>query len=63
MEIFDAVSSAILARWVDYQEARDYGYARWSTRVSNTADAKDIIRRWTKRLEKGFKNMREGTTP
>lgn len=63
LEIFDAVSSAILARWVDYQQARDYGYGRWANRVSNTAEAKDIIRRWTKRLEKGFENIREGKTP
>ena len=63
MEIFDGVSSAILARWVDFQQAPDYGYARWATRVSNTADAKTMISRWTKRLEKGFENIREGTTP
>jgi hypothetical protein len=62
LEIFDAVSGAILARWVDYEEAPDYGYARWATRGTNKADAKAIIRRWTKRLEKGFENVREGKT-
>ena len=63
MEIFDAVSGSILARWVDYQQAPDYGYAQWANRVTNTSEAKSIIRRWTKRLEEGFDNIREGKTP
>jgi hypothetical protein len=46
LEVYDAVSGEILARIVDNEVIGDRGYANWSNRVSNRADAKHSIRKW-----------------
>ncbi len=46
LEVYDAVSGQILARIVDNEVIGDRGYANWSNRVSNRADAKRSIRKW-----------------
>jgi len=54
LEIYDSVSGEILARVIDAQGGRDHGYYQWSTRVSNNADARRIIRSWAKKLRAKF---------
>lgn len=46
LEVYDAVSGEILARIIDNEVVGDRGYANWSNRVSNRADAKRTIRKW-----------------
>jgi hypothetical protein len=47
MEFIDSVSSAILGRVVDRQNARDDGMMQMSGRVQNKAEADRIFRKWT----------------
>jgi hypothetical protein len=39
-----------LARVADAKETRSRGYHSWSNRVTNSADAKQLIGRWAKQL-------------
>ena len=50
LEVYDSVSGQILARIIDHQEDRDNGHLDWANRISNTADAKRIIKKWTTRF-------------
>lgn len=54
LEIYDSVSGEILARVIDAKSDRDKGYYQWSSRVSNNADARRIIRGWAKQLRIKF---------
>ncbi|TPH13480.1 DUF3313 family protein [Litorilituus lipolyticus] len=54
LEIYDSVSGEILARVIDAQGGRDNGFYQWSTRVSNRADARRIIRGWAQKLRTKF---------
>ncbi|MBT8147257.1 MAG: DUF3313 domain-containing protein [Gammaproteobacteria bacterium] len=54
IELYDSVSGQILGRAADRQTARNPGsQLRWSSRASNTADARRIFRGWADRL-RGF---------
>jgi hypothetical protein len=46
LEVYDGVSGEILARIIDNERVGDRGYANWTNRVSNRADAKRTIRKW-----------------
>ncbi len=46
MEFYDSVSSAILARVVDRQNARDNGMMQITSRVTNKAEADRMFRKW-----------------
>ncbi len=50
LELFDGVSGEILARIVDTEVVGDRSYAKWATRISNTADAKRTFRKWAQTL-------------
>jgi hypothetical protein len=54
LEVHDAVSGEILARWVDTREDPDRGYFDWANRVTNTERATVIVRAWAKRLVEGL---------
>jgi len=55
LEIYDAVSGEILARIIDTETVGDNnGFHQWANRVTNTADAKRVIKKWTKTLRKKF---------
>jgi len=58
LEVYDAVSGALIARWADAREDPDNGYADWATRVSNRAAAKQMISRWSKRLVEGLDELK-----
>jgi len=54
IELFDSVSGQIIGRAFDRQSARNPGgMMRWSTSVSNTADARRVFRGWADLL-RGF---------
>jgi hypothetical protein len=50
IEFYDGVSNEILARVADAKTTRNRGYYSWSNRVTNSADSKQLIRRWAKQL-------------
>lgn len=46
IELYDSVTSEILARAIDRKAARDSGHMTWSNQVRNSADAKRVLRQW-----------------
>jgi len=52
LEVFDSVTGQILARAVDRQAGRGMGRIQWQNRVTNTAEADRILRRWASALRK-----------
>ncbi|MBN1472933.1 MAG: DUF3313 family protein [Syntrophaceae bacterium] len=54
LELHDAVSGEILARWVDTREDPDNGYFEWANRITNIARAKLVVRGWANRLVEGL---------
>ena len=46
LEFFDSVSGQILARAIDREADRGTGQIQWQNRVTNTAEASRILRRW-----------------
>ncbi len=46
MELYDSVSNSIIARVIDPEGARGSGFTMRADRVSNTADADRIMRKW-----------------
>ncbi|MBD3584764.1 DUF3313 domain-containing protein [Salinimonas sp. HHU 13199] len=58
LEIYDATSGEILARWIEDLEDREDMYLEWSTRASNTADAKRVVNRWADEFLTGFNALR-----
>jgi hypothetical protein len=50
IEFFDSVTGQILGRAVDYQRARDTGTFMWASSVSNRAEGRRVLRRWTEML-------------
>jgi hypothetical protein len=57
-ELRDSESGAILARVADRKEASNSNYFQWTTRTSNTADARRILRSWAVALRKGLDSAR-----
>lgn len=53
-ELRDTESGAILARVADRKEASNFNTLTWTTRASNTADARQILRSWAGALRKGL---------
>ena len=54
IELYDSVSGQIIGRAFDRQAARNQGsMMRWTTRASNTADARRVFRSWATQL-RGF---------
>ena len=46
LEAYDSVSGEILGRVIDKRKVPDKGYLDWTNQVTNTADAKRILRYW-----------------
>jgi hypothetical protein len=53
-ELRDTESGAILARVADRKEASNFNTFTWTTRASNTADARRILKSWAVALRKGL---------
>ena len=60
LEVHDAVSGAILARWVDTREDPDNGYYEWANRITNISRAKRVVGGWARRLIEGLDNLKAG---
>ena len=60
LEVYDAVSGEILARWVDTRKDPDYGYFDWANRITNAERARIVVRSWTKRMVEGLEKLRTG---
>jgi|TARA_B110000902_G_scaffold42367_1_gene46055 hypothetical protein len=50
LEFYDGVSNEILARVADAKQTRNRGYHSWSNRITNSADAKQLIGHWAQQL-------------
>lgn len=50
LEVYDSLSGEILARVIDRQKARDYGYLHYANRVTNSAEARRMFKQWANRL-------------
>lgn len=57
-ELRDTDTGAILARVADRKEASNSNYFQWTTRASNTADARRILKSWADVLRKGLDSAR-----
>jgi hypothetical protein len=58
LEFYDGVSNEILARVADAKTTRNRGYHSWSNRVTNSADSKQLIRRWAKQLIEALETIK-----
>ncbi|MGD9160974.1 MAG: DUF3313 family protein [Desulfobacteraceae bacterium] len=58
LEVHDAVSGEILARWVDTREDPDDGYFEWANRITNAERARRVIIPWAKRLVEGLDKLK-----
>ena len=61
VELYDSVTSAIIARIVDAQEGDHVGIALEANRITNTAEARRILRDWAKELEGHLGEARAAT--
>lgn len=50
LEVYDSVTSQILARAIDREASRGTGRIQWSNRVTNKQEADRILRRWASAL-------------
>ncbi len=50
LEIYDSVTSQILARAIDREASRGMGRIQWQSRVTNKAEADQVLRRWASAL-------------
>lgn len=50
LEVYDSVTSQILARAIDRETSRGMGRIQWSNRVTNQREADRILRRWASAL-------------
>ena len=57
IELYDSVSGEILARAIDRKADRDYGTMQWTSRVTNAAAAKRIVRVWAGLLRQRLDEM------
>ncbi len=58
LEVYDAVSGEILARWVDTREDPDRGYFEWANRITNMERTRIIVAAWARRLVEGLEKLK-----
>lgn len=58
MEMYDSATSTLIARVVDPEAGDDGGIAMQANRVTNSAEARRILHRWAKLLDKHLANMK-----
>lgn len=58
LEVHDAVSGEILARWIDTREDPDRGYFEWANRITNAERARQIVFSWAERLIEGLDKLK-----
>jgi len=50
LELYDSETGDLIAVASDHREAPHRGYAQWTTRISNRADARQMFQQWAKAL-------------
>jgi hypothetical protein len=60
LEVRDSVTGETLARVVDGRSGRTSGVMTVTNRVTNTADARRIIRIWAQALRSGLDSLYKG---
>ena len=50
LEIYDSVTGDLIATASDRREAPRRGYVQWTTSVSNSAEARRMLRQWAVKL-------------
>ena len=58
LEVHDAVSGEILARWVDTREDPDDGYFEWANRITNMERVRRVVYIWAGRLIEGMDKLK-----
>jgi hypothetical protein len=58
LEVHDAVSGEILARWVDTREDPDDGYFEWANRITNMVRVRRVVYIWAGRLIEGIDKLK-----
>ncbi len=58
LEVYDSVTGQILARAIDREQSRDMGRIQWTNKVTNTAEAERIFRRWASALRQRLDEVR-----
>ena len=58
LEVHDAVSGELLARWVDTREDPDRGYFEWANRITNAERVRQIVFGWARRLIEGLDKLK-----
>lgn len=51
-DLSDSATGATVMRILDHSEGRDYGVLRWTTRVENTMEARNIANAWARALHR-----------
>lgn len=60
LELYDSVTSDILARIIDPESAQGSGMIEWQNEVTNKADADRILKRWAELLRKHLDDAHGG---
>ena len=62
LEIYDSVTGDLIVSASDRRESRRNGYIQWTTRVSNSADARRMLQRWAVALRERLDKARATQT-
>ncbi len=62
LEVYDSVSGDLIAKASHRQDAPRYGYAQWTTSVSNRAEARRMLQRWATSLRTRLDEARGEST-
>jgi len=62
LEIYDSVTGDLIVTASDRRESRRNGYVQWTTRISNSADARRMLQRWATGLRERLDQARSSTT-
>ena len=60
LELRDAASGQVLARVIDSREMRRYEDFQLATRISNSAEARDLVADWARQVRKQIDSLRTG---
>jgi hypothetical protein len=61
LELYDSVTSDLVARIIDTEAADGGGTIHWQNSVTNQAEADRVLKRWADRLRKQLDAAREHT--
>lgn len=63
LEIYDSQSGDMIAKASNRQDAPRYGYVRWTNSVTNTNEARQMLKRWAKMLIERLDQAKSKTAP